>query len=943
MKLRGCARWALVFAGLCALGQAAVEVKTDGAHVTIRTDRYVAEFDGLALSGLENRLTGEVLARRPDKGAPTGDRTGVSIESLRPAVPVARWAPTAKSRFTVETGAQGAVITCAGLGRGEEFDEGMVVRLALEVAAETGDLVIRPSASVRIEEVWGVRDRGLLTCSIEAANLDEGLRIIVPASDGVSFTRDTVPADWRAGWRWPQFWEAALVIAESPRGCAALWADEPALRYGRILNVSRHGGTWGLQLEFETSDMIQRCTEIGEAAWRLNVFDGYWVKAAERYRTQMVRQWTDLQTLRDGRPAWADKVRIAIHSYIPSQETVANYAALVPPDSLVLFTSQGWLKGWNDGQIARLGVGMDYFPNWPLNDPTRYEAADGVAERLAAIEKAGVHTFPYTNSVIITGGNPWIAKKIHDRHFPAWKLWQRFYPELCLDVVRRYGVTGIYEDCSWVLGRHWQGTPDGESWYAGSARMRQYFRQLMPDIAVMGERNNEVTCRGQKFALSITQWPSHAHPINAYLFEPFLRMWNLQLQPSGFDADDVRGWMTPWPAAWEDHPIQERQMIRMRGLVFAREQLESYWPAAWDPQVMHYFKSRAGVEYRFVRDSGTRFVRMDAGGPETVYWRIHGVTEAKAPKAGIEGWLGYDGDTILGLNPAAVYVTLEGVRRPTVSITQIPEGMFIARCVVRDGFWLAGIAAAKTRDGKEPAPSLQTVRVRSAEPNVSFCGVESVRKLGEGEYELRATLPGGFGAYWTAPAKLLAGTRLGTIPALNTVQRRDSGLVSQYGPAIKGEVFQQQDGAPENGEEGTIAYLVTVPEIGGDDQHIHRSYLVFQYGSGHPYGDGANYFVRVNGRTVWKRYRPEQGPRNPQKPGEPVPIPLTTGAVSLEKYAGQTIVLELAADGNRTGVSESIKWHGVRLESKAPADAERDDETEAPGLPGAGAPLEPQP
>jgi len=493
-------------------------------------------------------------------------------------------------------------------------------------------------------------------------------------------------------------------------------------------------------------------------------------------------------------------------------------------------------------------------------------------------------------------------------------------------------VSGIYEDCSWVVNRHQLGAPDGENWYNGGVRMRKYFRALMPEVAVMGERNNEVTARGQKFALSLIQWENHAHSINAYVFGRFLRMWNINQAPRGFDADDIRGWMTKWPAGYEEHPIQERLMLRKRGVVFASEQLTSHWPDTWAPDVMHYFRDKTGGEYRFVRRNGTRFVKLTPDGEELIYWRLHGVSDAAVGQAGVEGWLGYDGDRIPGLNPEAVYITIDDVQRPPVTISSVPEGWFIRRSLIRDGFWLDTFDRL---NGKKPAAASAdvpvTVRVCSTGPEVSFAGSSSVKKHGKNEFEVVVRQPGGLVAYWTDPELFEYGTLLSEFSAVNTVSRRDTGIISQTGrPLRKGmPVFSQEDGSVQANEEGNIAWLVRIPEFGVELDG--QPFLVFKYGTDHAYGDGANYIVRVNGEQRWKRYRP-QIVETKKPDGEREAPPLKTGVANLKKYAGEVVVLELAVDGNRTDVSETIRWHHPMLKSSAPFSAETDDDQGGPEL-----------
>lgn len=885
----------------------------DGRVVRVETERYRVTFDGLALTAIENRLTGETYAAA---AGGQDDAAGITIQSLRPGVPNRFWTVGPKTAIAAEKGDGGAVLRCAGLHCGEDFDPRLEVALRLAVEGETGDLVIAPEARAAIEAVIGVRDRGLLNCRLHFGPLAENLRLILPASDGFSVTRHTVKEDWSWGARWPQHWEAALCIAEAEQGCMALWADEPQLHYGRSIAVKRSGG-WHIGLAFETARRIEESTAIEQASWRFNVWEGYWAKAAARYVAQMETQWPDLDRFAERGPAWANSIRIWTMP-TPSAAAARKYSELVPRDTIAVFTCQEWLRGWNGGEIRNHTDGpMDYFPNWPLENPTHYEGEPWVAERWPPLQKLGFHLFPYTNPTIITHKHPWLRQKIAPRNFFGYRIWQRLYPELVRPIVERYGVTGIYEDCSWVINRHKLGTPE-ENWYNGGVRMRTYFRKLMPEVAVCGERNNEVTARGQRFALSLSQWTAHAHPINAYLFSPFLRMWNINQQPRGFDADDIRGWLTKWPASFEASPMQDRLMIRKRGVVFAREQLVSHWPESWDKAVMHYFRATDGTEYRFVRDRGTRFVRLGAGGETTIYWRLHGVDAVEVKTGGVAGWVGYNGAGLIGLQPSKTYFYFDEVKRPPVTLAQLPPGVVIRRCVVRDGYWAAELVSVDREAGTETG----AVRVRvPAGEKVHFSGAKAVRETGDGGYELKVALPAGLAAWWSKPIGLEHGEALGGNKTINHVHRMATGLVSRHGPVVNADTFNLKVGATDDGEEGSVPWLVTIPEFGFEGEDT--TFLVFKYGSQHAYGDGANYKVRVNGRVVWERYRPEVGKPDP-KTREPQPIELTTGAVDLTPWAGQTIVLELCADGNRTSVSEVVRWHYPRLETTAPGDAEMD-------------------
>ena len=707
-------------------------------------------------------------------------------------------------------------------------------------------------------------------------------------------------------------WEAALVIAESAKGCMAVWADEPDLKYGRQLLLGRGKQSWTLGVEFETADAIYRCDEIKDAVWRFNVFKGYWVNAAERYRQQMMAQW-GMKPLSEQTPAWADKVRVVTTTW----DDVALLSKLVPRDSMVAFTTQGWLEGWNNGEMVKHGE--NYHPNFPLDNPVRWEGVKDSVQVFKKCEDLGIHVFPYTNGVVIeTQKHPWISQKVGDRHFWAWPVWQRFYPELCKDIVARYGVSAIYEDCSWVHARHMFGEIDGDNWYNGSVKMREYFHEIMPQIALMGERNNEITARGQQFALGWIGPNPYTHPICAYLFEPFVRMYNLNSQAHAYDSEDVRGytvtnWMELSNAA---NPMQEDLMIRKRGVVFATEQLGSHWPETWDPAVMHYFKGKDGAEYRFVRDHGTRFVKMSDGKPETIYWRVSGVPSVEAPGVGIEGWAAYDGDKVIGLNPARSFVLVDNAARPPVTLCALPGGYVVDRTVLRDGYLTMHLDTAEQAKALLPpdAPvatskqSVQTLRVR-AKGEVRFLGAEQVTPKGGGEYEVSVKLPGGFSACWAAPTTVPDGTvYLGEIPAAATLQRKATGVLCLRDGGLRmqrGEIVHNPGAALE--AEGTVDWLLTLPA-----QPVR---CAFKYGAAHGYGAGGDYVVRVNGVTLWKKYFNETAD-DPKDAQAHKPRPAIADTVDLSAYAGQTVVLELA-EGGRFGGSDVMRWDAPRLEPVA--------------------------
>ena len=250
-------------------------------------------------------------------------------------------------------------------------------------------------------------------------------------------------------------------------------------------------------------------------------------------------------------------------------------------------------------------------------------------------------------------------------------------------------------------------------------------------------------------------------------------------------------------------------------------------------------------------------------------------------------------------------------RRPPAVISSVPEGYAIHRSIVRDGYWLAALDLADNLkapappDAKLPATiqrSVQTVRVRATQA-VQFVGVESAKPVGESEYEVQVQLPGGFGVAWAEPLAVSAGHAVGSVPAVGTAHDRLSGVV--YAVTEKANVAAAP--ACPTSQETSMTWLLKLP---AEPQR-----LVFEYGSDHGYGDGANYVVRVNGRQLWKEYRPQVSPDPEEAKAHKAPPP-GSGAVDLSAYAGQTVILELAFNPHTAFISETHVWRQPHLEAR---------------------------
>ena len=281
---------------------------------------------------------------------------------------------------------------------------------------------------------------------------------------------------------------------------------------------------------------------------------------------------------------------------------------------------------------------------------------------------------------------------------------------------------------------------------------------------------------------------------------------------------------------------------------------------------------------------------------------------------GIEGWVGYAGNRIIGLNPSRLYCLVEKAARPPVVISALPDNFAIDRTVVRDSFWtvhIDGVESLKTipaPDASPPNPKQHIYRVCiRATKDVKFVGVEKATAQGHGQYELHVKLPGSFGVYWSEPQSMTAGTTLlGKLPSKATLQRISNGLLCQRSSdaRITAEEIVHDPGAAMEAE-GTVDWLLTLPK--------EPLRCAFHYGAEHGYGDGANYMVRINGKTLWKRYFNETAD-DPKDAQAHKPRSAIADTIDLSAYAGQTIVLELATNGHYSAGSDIMRWRTPRLE-----------------------------
>lgn len=893
------------------------EITLEGRQVTADTKRFRAVFEGPVLLQLENKLTGEVYATPVEGDSPAAvelrEHAGIAIESLRPGVPVKYYSLGEKTAVASEPVAGGLRVTFSGLqtgsGEAKEFAPAMKLAITYAVDAESGELVVTPEAFGNIEKIFDIQDRGVYRSAIRVGGLADELRLVLPSDHGVSFTAGDVPAEWSQVpvlLPWPKLWEAGLLIAEGKKGSFALWAEEPTLRYGRWLSLGRAAKGWQAAFEFEAMEMNYRSSEITGASWRLNVFPGGWLEPARRYQAQMRKWWPELRDLKEQKPAWVDSLRLVLEPSLPSEAEMKGPLAALPRESIAVFCREGWRYADTVGTRTAATVENTL---WPVSIPWDFTQPVDLKERIAAVEAKGIRVFPFAG-VTLTSGS-WqakpnaaadsvytpekeLARPAALQYLASPRLWARLYPEACRMYAGQLGGSGISEDRSWVMRRFIGDEPVGTTWFTGSVRMRRYLRELLPETALMGDQVNEVTCRGQQLSRAITRFPRHAHPLSVFLFEPFTRQWSASVRPEVNEADDIHGFLPGWLSDDSLLVPELRELLRLRGELFAREGLLSFWPEALPENVLHVYKSKDGAEYRLIRDGGTALVKVGAEGAAPLYRRIGGVSSAVVKGGAIPQWLAYDGDRAIGLNPQAVYIPKQGAARPEIVISALPEGVMITRTLSANGYWLVDL---QTADGK---PATGTVRVTTSK-NVLFCGAKN-SKPAAGGYELTLGLPGTLCAYWGKP---VSGYELYTQMPELSIFSFPAGLKLREGKVERKEkALLPPAGVPEYGDVVSMSWLLDVP--------ADAPWFFCKFGTGEKVvNSGVEYRVLVNGKPMWTRVRKEVEIPYPGATAKTNPVKY--GGINMSDYAGSVVVLELVTAADGTAANNEAVWNGPQF------------------------------
>lgn len=252
--------------------------------------------------------------------------------------------------------------------------------LTVSVDPASGDLLFEPSA-------YSSRP-GVRACRWRMKGLRHDLRLVAPFFQGVSLKLDDALIR-SSHWDWPHRWEAGLAILQGSSGGFSVHTQDDRYRY-KALHVGSEADPFMLGLDTEAYGPIDANLSAGGLSWRINVHQGDWAVAAERYRRWLWAAFS-LDAEERRREPWLQRLGMAI-SWCPGDAAILNSLAEKADPQRVLIHFSDWRSD-------------AYDENYPT-----YAASERGAAFLARALELGFHVMPHCNIMEVDPNHPAYAQ-----------------------------------------------------------------------------------------------------------------------------------------------------------------------------------------------------------------------------------------------------------------------------------------------------------------------------------------------------------------------------------------------------------------------------------------------------------------------------------------------------------------------------------------------------
>ena len=262
-----------------------MEIK--GNKITFQTPSARFSFDGCTLTGLDNRKTNEsYLADDLTEG-----QTLAFLLKSRYKLPVDN-----ASMEIEKVSDEAAKVTY-------HLEDGTSMVVQLELDRQTADILISQYGETQQKGVSGI---------------EYTIRGIKDSDANVIF-----PSRWNAGtmlthesdfgnrlYRFPTFWEAQIVIVDSPKGGFAVFSYDTEANY-KALNVYHQPHSMALSFQTQNNAPFDNLTEAKSVQWRISVYTGDWRVPARRFRDWMEKAY-NLVKLEQRETEWVRRIKFCV-------------------------------------------------------------------------------------------------------------------------------------------------------------------------------------------------------------------------------------------------------------------------------------------------------------------------------------------------------------------------------------------------------------------------------------------------------------------------------------------------------------------------------------------------------------------------------------------------------------------------------------------------------
>jgi hypothetical protein len=382
--------------------------------------------------------------------------------------------------------------------------------LSISVDAETGDLLIEPSA-------YSSRP-GILACRWNISGIKPALELVAPLFQGIKLKLDD-PLIKNNRWIWPSSWEAGLAIFQSTEGGFWIHAQDNRYRF-KALQTGIESDPFVIGLDSETNGPIDDNLSAGGICWRINTFRGDWHVPAEKYRQWYWKAY-NLEAEERRRQPWINDIKLAL-SWCPGKPEILDaLAKRVSPKKVLLHFSNWRTDGYDEN-----------YPN--------YIASESAAGFIKKGHEMGFRVMPHFNSIDMDPSNPvytqvrdfqyrsvetkqlqgwsWYKsrvigvpesntnrlinrdKKVMVKIHPGLSMWRSVLGENILKAARELTLNTVFIDVTLCIWNIHNCVVESMTPPEGMNRLIRHVSELGNGLVVGGEGLNEITAQGQSFA-----------------------------------------------------------------------------------------------------------------------------------------------------------------------------------------------------------------------------------------------------------------------------------------------------------------------------------------------------------------------------------------------------------------------------------------------------------